>query len=400
MSRVFGLAILAWSMFVGSLFCAAARGEVFELRGGGRVTGRLVNPDELPRKTYVIETLSGGQVTLAADDVVKRTALGPRETEYEKLRAECPDTVDGHWRLAEWCRENFLTARREEHLRRILQLDPNHKDARAVLGYIPVDGSWKLRREVNESRGLKWYRGRWRTKQEVEVIQRKEDRTKGRQKWYGLLKRYRTWLDDARAEQGRQAIMAINDPAAVAALDYYLSKEELREVKTLYIEVLSRLNTPEAVKALTDCSLEDNDEEVRLRCLDHLKEEKRPEVVADFIQSLKAKDNVILNRAAVGLSYMKDRSAIEPLINALVTTHRYRQGQGNPGQIGAGFSQGSAGLNVGSQPKWARVTHQNQAVLDALTSLTGGVNFGFDVEAWRFWYAQQNKRGPVDTRRD
>lgn len=387
---------------VGALLvcCAAARGEVFELAGGGRVMGRLVNPDESPRKTYVIETVSGGRITLAADQVVGRTALSPREAEYEKLRAAAADTIEGHWRMAEWCRENFLSAHREIHLKRILQLDPDHAQARAALGYTRVDGAWKTRREAMESRGFRWYRGRWRTEQEIEVIERKTSRDKARQKWYGLLKRYRGWLDGDQAAAGRQAILAIVDPAAVDALDDALAKEEFREVKTLYIEVLGRINTPEAVKALAVCALEDNDQEVRLFCLDFLKKEKRPDVVAEFVRALRSKDNVIVNRAGVALSVMGDHSAIGPLIDALVTRHKYTLPAGKPGSIGAGFgSDGSAGLSVGAKPRRVRMTHENQAVLDALVSLTGRGDFGFNVQKWKSWYARQNKAPTIDARR-
>jgi len=403
MSRIVEHGRLAAIVLACMLICPLARADVFELRGGGRVTGRLVNPDQSPRKTYVIETLSGGQITLAADQVVKRTALSARDAEYEKRRAECPDTIEGHWQLAEWCRENFLSARREEHLRRILQLDPDHQAARGALGYARVDGAWKKRREVLESRGLRWYRGRWRTKQEIEVIERKEDRGKARQKWCGLLKRYRGWLDGDQAEQGRQSILAINDPDAVKALDHFLAEEDRREVKTLYIEVLARINTADAVKSLVNCVLEENDDEVRLRCLDWLAKEKRPDVVADFVRALRAKDNVIINRAAVGLAHMGDRSAIEPLINVLITRHTYKMTEGNPGGISAGFGPGSSGLGVGQRVQRVRVTRKNQAVLDALVSLASDnnvINFGFDDQAWRYWYAKQNKHGPVDTRRD
>lgn len=401
MSRFFGPLQLAGLIAAMAILAAPVRGEVFELADGGRVSGRLVNPDESPRKTYVIETLSGGRITLAADQVVGRAALSPKEAEYEKRRAAAPDTIDGHWSLAEWCRENFLSPKREFHLRRILELDSDHAQARAALGYRRVDGEWKTHREIMEARGLRWYRGHWRTEQEIEVLQRKDQRDQSRKKWYGLVSRYRDWLDGDRAEEARKAILAIDDPAAVNAINDALAKEELREVKALYIEVLGRINTPEAADALADCSLEDNDQEVRLLCLDQLKKEKRPNVVAGFIRSLRSKDNMIVNRAGTALARMGDRSAVGPLIDALVTRHKYTLPSRNPGNIGAGFSNdGSGGLSVGSQPRRVRVTHENQAVLDALDSLTGRSDFGFDVPKWKAWYAQRNQAPKIDARRD
>ncbi|HLA84084.1 MAG TPA: HEAT repeat domain-containing protein [Thermoguttaceae bacterium] len=394
--------VRAAALIVLTLACVSpARGESFELRDGGRVVGRLLNPDESPRKTYRIETLSGGRITLAADQVARREVLSPKESEYEKRRAESPDTIEGHWKLAEWCRENFLSAQRKVHLDRILQMDPDHPAARAALGYTKVEGEWKTRRETMKDRGYQWFRGRWRTAQEIEILKRQDETAKGRQKWFGLVKRYDTWLDGDRFEQGRQAILAIDDPAAVGALDHFLANGERREVKAIYLEALGRLNTPDAVKALAICAVEDNDQETRLLCLDHLRKEKRPDVVAYFIRMLKHKDNEIINRAAVGLSYMGDKSAVPPLIDALVTRHTYKINSGNPGNIGASFGSGGTGLGVGPRVQRVRVTKENQAVLDAIVSLVGGnVNFGFDVEAWKYWYAQHNKRPTVDARRD
>ncbi|MBN1590056.1 MAG: HEAT repeat domain-containing protein [Pirellulales bacterium] len=399
MLRPFGYILAVSWVLLCLLGCLSAHGEVFELRAGGRVVGRLLNADESPRQTYQIETLSGGQITLAADQVVKRTALSPREAEYEKHRADAPDTIDGHWRLAEWCRENYLSAQRRVHLHRILQLDPDHKRARAALGYSRIDGQWKTLKEARESRGLLWYKGRYRTPQEIEVIERQQKRKQAKNKWYGLLNRYTGWLEGEKYEQGRQAIAAINDPAAVAALDRSLVKERRRAVKAIYIEALARIDTSEAITSLRICAIEDNDEEVRLLCLDHLKKEKRPDTVAYFVRMLKDKDNVIINRAAVALAYMKDKSAIRPLIDALVTQHKRKVTVGKSGGVGAAFGSGGTGLGVGTSTRTFTATVENQAVLDALVSLTGGVNFGFDVAAWDYWHAEQNKHAPLDARR-
>jgi hypothetical protein len=44
----------------------------------------------------------------------------------------------------------------------------------------------------------------------------------------------------------------------------------------------------------------------------------------------------------------------------------------------------------------------NQEVLEALIKLSGGVNFGLDKKAWRYWLATENrKHAPtVRSRRD
>ncbi|NLE40076.1 MAG: HEAT repeat domain-containing protein, partial [Pirellulaceae bacterium] len=184
------------------------------------------------------------------------------------------------------------------------------------------------------------------------------------------------------------------------ALNKYLIEDDRRGAKKLYIDALARINTTDAIKAMTLCAIEDADEEVRLSCLDHLKKEKRPDVVAYFIRMLRDKDNAVINRAAVALAHMKDPSAIRSLIDVLTTEHEYTFTVGKPGGMGASFGSGGTGLSVGARTETRRVVQKNQAVLDALVVLSGGFNFGFDDRAWRHWHAQQIQREPLDARRD
>ncbi len=56
--------------------CRQATGEVFVLRSGGRVVGELLNPDEIPRKKFIVKTAAGAQVTLDRSQV--KQVLHPR----------------------------------------------------------------------------------------------------------------------------------------------------------------------------------------------------------------------------------------------------------------------------------------------------------------------------------
>ena len=126
-------------VFVLALRCSTV-GEVFILRNGGRLVGELLNPDQVPRETYVIRTSSGGQITLPSSQVKDMQHQRPAEIEYEKMRPRYPDTIEGQWELAEWCREHTLLSQRKVHLERILELDPDHEQARRALKYGQYDG--------------------------------------------------------------------------------------------------------------------------------------------------------------------------------------------------------------------------------------------------------------------
>ena len=65
--------ILAVSALLLLLASAApsARAEEFLLRSGGRIVGELLNPDEHPRRQYVVQVAEGAKVTLDAAQVEK-----------------------------------------------------------------------------------------------------------------------------------------------------------------------------------------------------------------------------------------------------------------------------------------------------------------------------------------
>ncbi len=101
------------------------------LDGDGRVQGTLANPKESPRKQYIVKTADGASLTLDKAQVKDHISQSPDELEYDKLRFTFLDNVEGQWKAAEWCRERGLSRERNSHLERIIELDTNHKEARA-----------------------------------------------------------------------------------------------------------------------------------------------------------------------------------------------------------------------------------------------------------------------------
>ena len=96
---------------------------------------------------------------------------------------------------------------------------------------------------------------------------------------------------------------------------------------------------------------------------------------------------------------------ILPLINALVTEHKYMVQQGGPpGSMSATFSPnggpGAGGMSMGSKAQLIKKKQENSSVRGALTTLHPGVNFGYDIEAWRGWYIKNQTSTSADLRRD
>ncbi|MBI2823406.1 MAG: HEAT repeat domain-containing protein [Planctomycetia bacterium] len=387
------------------LSCDRARADVFVLNNGGRVEGTLANPDEKPRDKYVIKTSTGGEITLRRDQVKEFHPTRPEEQEYEQIRPKYPDTVDGHFELAEWCREHKLLAQRKRHLERVIELEPDHAKARAMLGFSKVAGEWKTQDQVRRDRGyVQDKNGRWYLPQQIEENERQKKQKQAESEWYAKIKRWREWLNDQRSADAEALIQKIDDPNAVAALKHGLQREAVPEVRKLYVEALARTGAPDAWRVLTKLSLEDPVDEIRMTCLDYLEKQPNTGAVDVYIKGLKHKNNAMVNRAALGLARMKDPRALRPLIDALVTTHTFIIDPGTAGNISSTFNSAGGGtfsFGGGGQKSEDRPV-QNATVRDALVSMAGGANFDYDVRAWKNWFAARKKAEMknVDVRRD
>jgi hypothetical protein len=398
--RTWGLTVaVAWSL------APMVRAEIFHLGNGGEVRGEIVNPDETPRSHYIVKTAQGGKISLPADQVEKVDKQSAKEIEYDRLAAVAPDTVKGQWELAEFCHENHLYSQRTKHLERIIKLDPEHAEARRALGYSKVKGHWTTVEEGMDAQGRKRYKGAWRLPQEIELMERAHKEDMAQKEWFRKLKQWRGWIGSGKAEMARTSIGAITDPLAVKALTYYLDHEDSRELKLLWVDALARIGGA-SLDALVTASLNDSDEEVRIVCLERLQAAQYKPAVNRYIQNLKHKDNAMVNLAAVGLYYMKDPRAMPALIDALVTTHKYTlQPANQSGQMSASFGSGpggggGGGFTFGQQPaQEVKRDIQNAEVLRALVNVAG-VNYDYNVPAWKRWYSSQKAPSTLDARRD
>ncbi len=380
--------------------CDAMWADVFELTHGGRVTGVLV--ERGPDEEYVVRTDNGAVVTLTKAQVHKVTEVDDNLLEYEQRSRTMPDTVGAHRRLAQWCKRQQLSNLRDHHLGRILQLDPDDKEARKSLGYQMHKGRWLTRDQIMAERGLRHYDGAYRTEQDIALREREKKREAAETDWFSSIVTWRRWLDNRRSEEAVQNIREIRDPHAAPAIVKLLDREENPRVRELYLSTLGELKHPATVKKLVQLSLEDPVREVRQQCLDHLLRVHQPISLTPYVKSLKDRDNAIVLRAAEALQRVGDAAAISPLIDALVTTHRVTTPDAPPGEFNASFSPtgGGAGFSFGGGNKVYKEDKQNLSVWRALVELSGGQNFEYNERAWRRWFVNLQVHEHVDARRD
>jgi hypothetical protein len=380
-----------------------ARGDTLELTNGGHVEGTLVSPAD-GKGDYIIDT-PNGRVTVGRAQVARVDATSSAEKEYASIAKSSPDTVESHWKLYEFCRDRKLRAQSQKHLSRILELDPEHAEARVLLGFRKHGGEWQTRDEIMAARGMIKFEGEWYTRQHVELLQRKKESNAAQVDWKKEFRRLRGWLtgnDQRRIKEARTEIAAIRDPAAAESLLKSLATESEPAIRRLWLDAAAQLDHPSVISAFVELSLVDPNDEMRLQCLDYLVASRRPGLAAPYLSALKSDDNVKINRAAVALGRIGDPEAIGPLIDVLVTSHRIKVSDnsdqmtvtGPTARSGGGLSMGGGG------PKFVTRTAKNPDVLAALINLTGMGQLSYDQPAWKAWFAERSKGERVDLRRD
>lgn len=374
------------------------------LTSGGRIRGTWVNRDRGSRDPYQIQLNPSVRLELAADQVEQRIRQSATEVEYDRLSPTFPDTLNGHWKLAQWCQAHRLSHQRRLHLERVLEFDADHAGAREGLGYRQIHGQWQTVKEFREGQGYQRYRGRWRLAQEIELIESREAAEAVEKDWRRKLKQWRAELETERAPAARDSLLAIRDPAAVKPLSQLLKDEPVRAIRLLYLATLAEIGGETAFATLVAVTLNDFDDRVFQEALDYVVRTPPPDATKVYARALKDPNPVRVNRAAKALGRLNDPSAVPALIDALVTTHvRVLNDGKSPDTISTTFVSAGEGsspasdpagtsFSTGSRTQTVRWTASNHEVLEALIRLSGGMNFGFNKQAWTQWLAAANKR--------
>ena len=380
-----------------------AKSEIFQLKSGGQVVGVVV--DRGKQGDYVVQDERGAIVTLSRRQVRKVVAQDEVDVTYAKRSRTLPDTIEAHRELAAWCKEKRLSKQARHHLQRIVELDPNDEAARLSLGYQQHRGRWLTRDEIMAARGLRKYDGDFRTPQDIALRERTKRREQAESDWFRQIRTWVSWLDDRRAAEAAEMIANVDDPLAADAIVRLLEKENDQRIRDLLTATLAALNHPLAVTTLVDLSLDEPDREVRLQCLDYLMQYHPPVSLKPYVNALKDRDNIIVNRAADALHHLEDPRAISPLIDALVTTHKFENPNTVPGNINptfrSGGGMGGGGLSLGGDKnKIVKAELRNLKVRQALVELSRGQDYEFDEKLWRMWFVNEQIQDYVDTRRD
>jgi len=400
--------------------------DLIELKSGGRIRGkisRISRKNGVPARSEIkIETLAGTVVVVKRDDVRKISRRPLLVEEYEIRANDTPDEADAQWELAEWCRENRLAKQRKRHLQKVVERDSNHEQAHLALNHRFRKGRWISRDDEMRAQGYVKHKRRYVTTQALDRMNKSEIQRKRERDWRRRIRQWHTWLnnrDPARRNNGWKSLTRITDPDAVQALVRHFQDSPDEELRKLYINILSQIPGGKPVAPLVVQTLHDVSLDLRKKSFAAIQPNRHDLAVPHFVPELNHRSNIIVRRAAVALGKLGDDSVFLDLVDALVTTHRYRvripDNRGMTFGSNGSFSTTSPGMTLppnielmartgqfpdgiivlppANQPVKTRVItitreHENGEVVEALQKLTGE-SFGFNRRAWRLWWTRQ-----------
>jgi hypothetical protein len=150
-----------------ALAALPAFADEVHLKGGGRVTGEIIEQTE----EQVTVDIGGGTLTVRASSVVSiERGISPMQ-EFRRRAAEVPAGSAEAWReLARWARGNALQSQAEEAYSQVLAILPDDEEANRALGRVQLDGRWVSEEEGYRARGYVEFEGEWMTPAEQRAI--------------------------------------------------------------------------------------------------------------------------------------------------------------------------------------------------------------------------------------
>ena len=226
-----------------------------------------IDPDQALARWHLAEVWVRGQ-WVPAEEVQQLPGLQKKRELYERMRARAPATPEGHLALANWCADKGLPSQEFAHLHGVVQLVPDHLEARNRLGHIRVEGGWIERDAL------------WGTALNRQLA------AENVRKWADPLSEIRRDLvqrSQQKRDCARDRLLAIREASAIPALEAMIATD-VQDVARLGLEALGSMGQREASLALARIALFHPSQIIRDEAIQRL-QPRRPE---GFIPALLA----------------------------------------------------------------------------------------------------------------
>lgn len=189
---------------------------------------------DLPAVRWLSGYVRSSQGWEPVDSASQSLDRDSKRNAYRAMRNRAPDTLEGHLKLAAYCGRNGLKDEERAHLSRVVDLNPEHLDARQRLGF----------RKIAD---------RWWSAEELEREQRRsEARTAGLEAWGSKVEAIaKNWnaASELRRKTARKELADIRDAAAVVALEQVLSNLSA-DAAWASVEKIATFHDPESTASL------------------------------------------------------------------------------------------------------------------------------------------------------
>ena len=154
-------------MLVLALAGAPALGDVLFLKGGGKVTGAIVQETE----AKVTVDIGAGTLTVSKSSVVRvERGVSPLQEYRARAASLGPEDVEGWKKLGRWAAGEGLRTQAREAFTHVKAIVPDDPEANRALGLVLLDGHWVTEKESFTARGFVEFEGEWMTPAERQAI--------------------------------------------------------------------------------------------------------------------------------------------------------------------------------------------------------------------------------------
>lgn len=377
-----------------------------ELSGGGQLTGNVKRVENSDGSTaYVVVRVDPKMAIAVAGVHTRRTVDGDDLAEYRQRAAAAAQDPDAQFELARWCKSQTLLNQYRFHLTRTIDLDEDHKLARAALGFVRDGNGWVSFEALRRSQGLvKDQKGRWILPEVLAERDQEDHYDRTSKLWIKNFRRLHSKAIRGDAEAIAE-ISAIEDPTATTAiagefLRARSSRTDLRSLRLIYVRLLGKMRNQTAVVALVEAGLYETDALIREEALRQLTEYGASSAVATYLPLLRSNSPNQVKAAARALAFFPDPELAFQYVGSLVTEVTTRTQAGSAGTNAAFGNNGVAGLSSGAKQVEITQAVRHPEVLNLVKQIAPGVDYGYDESAWKRYFADARNPNRSDLRRD
>lgn len=390
--------------------------DTFELRGGGIITGKLIN--DPASSVLKIRTNDGVDLEIASSKIKTSLVTPEHEKAYMSWLMGKEDTAELHRAVSLDC----LNLSRDPkalsyaHKERAVELDPSNENWSAI-GYSQdkLTGEWTRRDVLQKRKGMVSLPGnKWDTPQSKAIADFDKARLVETKKIEGLIDQHLRNLTQqgAMGAKAKEFFTTLVDPVAMKTiynLDNRLAINKIYDLlqkdanrSDMYIDLLAKMPDNSANSVFVKIAMNFTNSQLVSQAIELLErtEASREYAFQQFLNVISNDKSPTgaIDRAGSNVQSFADKRAIPILIDRLVSILSKQTVIPNPvSQSSDGSVSGGFG---GPKTVTTKALYNHSTVLSALRSLVDNANYEYNIPEWRIWYSNTFAKTNLNLRRD